>query len=159
MSGCVPWLVAAFLLCASLSHASNPDHAKALSLVPDEWATHWAAQSGNWSDPATWEDRTGDGIGDVPPAGAKSVIPVGITVTQDGDVDADTIRVDGVLQPAATGKYRLQVGTLVTAMGSSRLTLRGFRLVIGSSSRRRGGRSGRWGCDNQVANAGRREVC
>lgn len=113
----IAWLLWAFI---SLAHASPADDGKALSLVPDEWATHWAAQSGTWSDPATWE--TG-----VPNNNARVVIPIGCTVTQDVDsARLKTLRIDGVLQPADGATVTLTCETIVPTMSG--------RMVAGSST-------------------------
>ena len=74
------------------AHANMPS----LALVSLKAVTHRAVQSGDWSDPATWEN------GDVPTDWAKVHIPAGVDVRIDGTGGASvkTVRVDGTLSQA-----------------------------------------------------------
>lgn len=82
----------------------------ALALVPAEEATHRAVATGDWSDGATWAD------GVIPGAGAKVLIPEGVTVTVDGELapEIKTVRADGTLAFATDVNTELKVDTLVT---------------------------------------------
>jgi hypothetical protein len=84
------------------------DMAAVLALVPDAAVTATAAHSGNWSDPATWQNSA------VPTAGANVLIPAGATVTLDATTNPlHTVRVDGTLEAAPTQDTALFVDTLV----------------------------------------------
>ena len=87
----------------------HADHMAALALVPDGSATHTAAISGPWSDPATWR-------GPIPGDGARVVIPAGIDMTYDAASDARLawVRVDGCL--AVASGTRMMVDTIVVNM-------------------------------------------
>ena len=88
------------------AHANMPS----LALVSLKAVTHRAVQSGDWSDPATWEN------GDVPTDWAKVHIPAGVDVRIDGTGGASvkTVRVDGTLSFATDVDTTLKVDTLVT---------------------------------------------
>ncbi len=94
-------------------HASHPamtnEHQALLALVPEEEATHTAVNDGSWFDPNTWAN------GEVPPDGAKVVIPEGVTVVYDGEsaVSLFTVRVDGALEFATDQNTFMEVDTLV----------------------------------------------
>ncbi|MGQ0636454.1 MAG: G8 domain-containing protein [Planctomycetaceae bacterium] len=109
--------LALLLLIPSIAHASPADMGKALILVPDEQATHRAAETGLWSDPQTW--RNSDDEPGVPPADARIIIPANVSVTQDVDAKVLTLRVDGMFGPAEGATVTLGVGTFVTTMGST----------------------------------------
>ena len=54
-----------------------------LGLVAQTENTQFAIQSGDWSDPCTWEN------GKVPQSGAKLLIPKDIVVTVDTELEAE----------------------------------------------------------------------
>jgi hypothetical protein len=85
------------------------EHLALLALVPRHAATHIAATSGNWSDPATWQN------GLRPIDNANVLIPAGITITVDGQFAETlrTIRVDGVLRFSPTVNASLRADTTV----------------------------------------------
>ncbi|MEO0494472.1 MAG: G8 domain-containing protein [Actinomycetota bacterium] len=95
-----------------IHHASSIGigHHAALMLVAPELATHTAVQNGDWSDARTWG-------GEAPTAGARVVIPEGVTVTVDGVVDArlETVGVYGTLRVATDVDTHLWVDTIVSA--------------------------------------------
>jgi hypothetical protein len=94
---------------------------QALALVPDGAMTALAVQSGNWSDPNTWQNGT------VPDANANVLVPSQTTVTLDTTSNpVHTVRVDGTLQFAANVDTNLLVDTLVVNMAGS--------LVIGTAA-------------------------
>jgi G8 domain len=76
-------------------------------LTPQSKATVVATQSGNWSNPGTWD------VGP-PPRSARIVIPEGITVTVDGDLPEpyEWIRVEGSLRFAPNTNTSLTLETL-----------------------------------------------
>ncbi|HKA05699.1 MAG TPA: G8 domain-containing protein, partial [Gemmataceae bacterium] len=99
------------------------EHATALAMLPEKDATHRARESGDWSDPATWDNG-------VPTAGARAVIPEGVTVKLREELEPalDWIRVAGTLRFGATVNTRLRVATvLVTPTG---------RLQVGTAAER-----------------------
>lgn len=83
----------------------------AMGLVTNDLATHFVQQSGDWSDPAVWGDQG------IPGDGARVVIPMGMTVTVDGEIDAriKTIRVDmnATLRFATDRDTQLKVDSLI----------------------------------------------
>lgn len=83
----------------------------AMGLVTNDQATHFVQQSGDWSDPAVWGDQG------TPGDGARLVIPMGMTVTVDGEIDAriKTIRVDmnATLRFATDRDTQLNVDSLI----------------------------------------------
>jgi hypothetical protein len=85
------------------------EHLALLALVARHTATHIAAASGNWSDPATWQN------GIRPVDNANVLIPAGITVTVDGQFAETlrTVRVDGMLSFSPTVNTTLRVDTTV----------------------------------------------
>ena len=94
---------------------------QALALVPDSAVTARAVQTGNWSNPATWQN------GVVPAAGANVLIPSALSVTVDTTTSqVHTIRVDGTLQFATNVNTNLLVDTLVVNEDGS--------LVIGTAA-------------------------
>ncbi|MBJ7898457.1 MAG: RTX toxin [Cyanobacteria bacterium RI_101] len=80
-----------------------------LALVPTSAVTHQAVADGSWFDPNTWAD------GQIPPTGARVLIPEGIEVIYDGASDARifTLRVDGKLGFAPDQNTRILVDTFV----------------------------------------------
>ncbi|MDO5631980.1 MAG: G8 domain-containing protein [Paracoccus sp. (in: a-proteobacteria)] len=87
------------------------DHARLLALVPRAEATHVAIKNGDWFDPGTWYQ------GRIPDAGAKALIPEGISVHYNGvsDTSLFTVRVDGELSFATASDTRMVVDTLVVS--------------------------------------------
>ena len=83
----------------------HPEHMAAMKLVPSDQADH-VATSGNWSE--IWGQ-------DAPTSGDEVLIPKGVTVTVDGQFDAelDWIRVDGTLKFATDRDTALRVETIV----------------------------------------------
>ena len=79
------------------------------ALVDLKMVTAVAIQSGNWSDPDTWQNRA------VPATGANVWIMPGSSVQVDGQFPAalHTIRVSGTLQFATNTNTSLRVNTLV----------------------------------------------
>ncbi|RMH20703.1 MAG: hypothetical protein D6701_03540, partial [Gemmatimonadetes bacterium] len=102
-------------------HPTDPakmaEHAALMNLVRPEDATHVAVASGDWFDPATWG-------GSVPGAGARVLIPQGVSVDYTGVSDARlfTVRVDGELSFATQSDTRMVVDTLVVD-GTGRLEI------------------------------------
>jgi hypothetical protein len=82
---------------------------KAFDLVPHAAATHVAVGSGLWSNPATWRN------GLIPSAGAKVLIPIGMTVDFDAVMSSavKTLRIDGLLRFAADRNTQLKADTIV----------------------------------------------
>ncbi|QDT69920.1 G8 domain protein [Planctomycetes bacterium MalM25] len=102
----------------SLSHQAEID--AALSLVPVGDATHTVVASGNWRDDSVW-------LGGVKPtAGARVVVPSGLTLTVDSVIAEDifSLRLDGTLTFATDIDTQLRVETLVSTAAS--------RLVMGT---------------------------
>ena len=87
------------------------EHGQLLDLVPRSEATHIAIGNGDWFDPDTWYN------GEIPDAGAKVLIPKGVSVTYDGESDASlfTVRVDGELSFATDTDTKMVVDTFVVA--------------------------------------------
>lgn len=92
-------------------HQQAHAHPAAMALVSLDQATHTVVASGNWSDPSVWQDGT------LPTAGARIVIPEGMTLTVDGQIAEEfkTIRIDGTLQFATNVNTELRVDTLVSS--------------------------------------------
>lgn len=88
---------------------TSPTFHGALDLVPLEAVTHTVAQSGSWSNPATWTN------GQIPATGANIFIPAETVLTVDGDIAAriKTIRGDGTLRFDTTRNTTLRVDTIV----------------------------------------------
>ena len=86
---------------------SNP-----LDLLPMNEATHVVQQSGNWTNPETWQE------GNVPNSLAKVLIPNGKTLTIDTEIPTriKVIRNHGKLQFARTVNTALNVETIVQDM-------------------------------------------
>ncbi|MGB3617127.1 MAG: G8 domain-containing protein, partial [Catalinimonas sp.] len=108
------------LLCLALPAAlAAPNHGGMVhpalaDLMAHTKMTHQAQQSGNWTNPATWG-------GSLPPSGARVLIPMGVTVTVDGQITARLkhVRVDGKLRFATNKNTELRVETLATWPGST----------------------------------------
>ncbi len=98
-------------------HSDNPtlhnEHRAVMELVDYFDATYTAAKSGEWDDPATWEQ--GAVPGTEPENEARVVIPEEFTVTVDAvqQERIQTIRVDGVLAFDPTVNTQLMVDTIV----------------------------------------------
>ncbi|MEO1497007.1 MAG: cadherin-like domain-containing protein [Planctomycetota bacterium] len=92
------------------THTPGLEFQSVLNLVTDAQATHRVAQSGAWSDPTVWEN------GQLPGAGARIVIPDGLSVTVDSQLapEFETLRIDGTLRFATDVNTRLKVDTLVS---------------------------------------------
>lgn len=104
------------------SHKAT-EHGQLLDLVPRSEATHIAIGNGDWFDPDTWYN------GEIPDAGAKVLIPKGVSVKYDGVSDASlfTVRVDGELSFAHDTDTKMVVDTFVVAPSG--------RLEIGTEDR------------------------
>jgi Ca2+-binding RTX toxin-like protein len=102
-------------LTSLVPHADAPalqrEHLSLFQLVRYAQLTNYAVRSGAWSDPATWHG------GSVPAAGARVLIPAGVTVEVDGMIAARlaTVRVDGTLKFSLTRNSQLQVETVVVS--------------------------------------------
>lgn len=118
------------VLLAFDSHAALPhpddlskqaEHLAMLALVPESQASKVAVTSGNWTSTGTWG-------GAVPAAGARVLIPQGITVTVDAVLPSALkwIRINGTLNFATTVNTSLKVETIVVDPVGT--------LVIGSPS-------------------------
>lgn len=94
-------------------HADNDskrtEHISLFELVKYADVTHYAVQSGHWSNPATWHD------GVIPTEGARVLVPIGVEVTVDQILAPEiaTIRVDGTLSFATNKTTHLKVDTIV----------------------------------------------
>jgi Ca2+-binding RTX toxin-like protein len=101
------------LVSTIVPHADNDskrtEHLSLFELVKYTDVTHYAVQSGNWSNSATWHD------GVVPTEGARVLVPIGVEVTVDQILAPEiaTIRVDGTLSFATNVTTHLQVDTIV----------------------------------------------
>lgn len=94
------------------------EHFALLGLVSYTDVTHTAVASGDWSDPAVWQN------GIVPYDNAKVLIPEEISVEVDHQIDEpiQTVRVDGILSFATDVNSELMVDTMVvTAHGTFRM--------------------------------------
>jgi hypothetical protein len=98
--------------------AMSTEHMQLLNLVPRSDATHVAVSDGDWFDPNTWYE------GRIPDAGARVLIPEGVSVNYDGESDASlfTVRVDGELGFAHNVDTRMVVDTFVVS-ASGRLEI------------------------------------
>ncbi len=92
----------------SHQHAANP---AAMALISADQATNTVVASGNWSDPDVWEN------GARPEAGARIVIPQGVTLTVDSVISTEfkTIGIHGTLRFATDVNTQLRVDTIVSA--------------------------------------------
>ena len=88
-----------------------------LNLLAPGSETHSAVQSGDWSDPATWNS------GVLPDDGADVLIPQGITVTYDLNPSPRLhfLRIDGVLTWATDQDTTMYVDTIFNSPGSQLL--------------------------------------
>ncbi len=105
----------AVLLClSSLSYSATP-------LEVAGTATATAINSGDWSSDTTWD-------GSVPTSGARVLIPTGIAVTVDRQIDANykSIRIEGSLNFSTSQDTELRSEYIVSSVGG--------RLEIGSVS-------------------------
>ena len=91
--------------------AGHMAHPAAMALVSLDQATNTVVSSGNWSDPAVWQN------GAIPQAGARIVIPQGMTLTVDSVMETEfkTIGIHGTLNFATDVNTELQVDTIVSA--------------------------------------------
>ena len=82
-----------------------------LDLVPLNHVTHTAIQSGEWSNPDTWEN------GVIPPSNSKVLIGEGISVTYDIESDEriKTIRIDGEINFSTNNNTKLVIDTFVVS--------------------------------------------
>ena len=91
--------------------AKQNEHMAALNLVPHQAADFVSAETGDWSDPATWVSNS------VPTANAKVLIQHGHAVTFDATITPeaaiDTLRVDGALEFVHDLDTQLAVDTIV----------------------------------------------
>ncbi|MDC0936182.1 G8 domain-containing protein, partial [Pirellulales bacterium] len=87
------------------------EHLTLFQLVRYADVTHMAVASGDWSNPTTWQG------GNIPAAGAKVLIPLGVDVEVDGILGPEiaTIRVDGTLTFAETTNAELRVDTMIVS--------------------------------------------
>ena len=86
-------------------------HPAAMAFVSADQATHTVVASGNWSDRAVWENGT------LPTAGARIVIPQGLTLTVDSELPTEfkTMGIHGTLRFATDVNTELRVDTIVSA--------------------------------------------
>ncbi|MEO1417320.1 MAG: G8 domain-containing protein [Bacteroidota bacterium] len=103
------WLLSFTFFCAytSITIAQSP-----LDLLPVGQATDIVQNSGEWSNPSTWENHT------IPSEGAKIHIPMGLELTVDGEI-AERIKIirnDGKLKFATHTHTSLLVETIVQGM-------------------------------------------
>ena len=100
------------------SHPGDParaeEHCAALSLATPENATHSVVASGDWSNPAVWQN------GSLPTNGSHVYVPADLTLTVDSIVGEtiQTLRIDGTLRFDTAVDTELRVDTLVGAPGS-----------------------------------------
>jgi hypothetical protein len=90
--------------------SKHNEHQALLGLAPGQQADVIAQTSGRWLDPATWTD------GKLPEDGDRVLIPEGISVTIDGQVEhanLEWVRVDGRLAFAPHASTLLSVTTLL----------------------------------------------
>ena len=83
-----------------------------LDLLPTSNATHIVQNSGNWTDPGTWQSQS------VPDNLAKVWIPTGKTLTVDDEITTriKIIRIDGKLSFATATNTALNVETIIQSM-------------------------------------------
>ena len=69
-------------------------HPAAMALVSADQATNTVVASGDWSDPAVWENNS------LPQSGARIVVPQGLTLTVDSIMTTEfkTIGIEGTLR-------------------------------------------------------------
>ncbi|MEM6366299.1 MAG: G8 domain-containing protein, partial [Planctomycetota bacterium] len=101
-------------------HCSGHTHTNPamMALVTDAQATHVTVGTGNWSDPAVWQN------GVVPSHGARVVVGQGHTLTVDRvfNEELKTVRIDGTLKFATNVNTQLKVDTMVS-MACGRLEM------------------------------------
>lgn len=87
------------------------EHMQVLDLVDRAEATHVAIGDGDWFDPATWHE------GRIPDAGAKVLIPEGVSVLygQESDEALFSVRVDGELAFATDVNSKILLDTMVVS--------------------------------------------
>ena len=96
-----------------IPHAGDPlrqkEHLALFELVRYDEVTHTALISGDWSNPAIWENSN------VPTDGSRVLIPFGVEVTVDQVLDESpfSVRVDGTLSFATTVDTELRVDTII----------------------------------------------
>lgn len=113
-------------------HAMTQPIMPSMALVPLAQATHTAARTGLWSDPATWQGAQ------VPGEGARVVIPKDAAVTVDAVLapEIKTLRVDGMLDFRTDIDTELKVDTLVTSQsGTLRIGSADLPIDAGVSAR------------------------
>ncbi|HBE67333.1 MAG TPA: hypothetical protein DDW52_04215, partial [Planctomycetaceae bacterium] len=95
----------------SHSGQNHVGNGAAMALVSAEQATHRAVSTGNWSDPNVWENQL------LPTAGARILIPMGVTVTVDSVIATEfkTLGIHGTLKFATDVNTELRVDTIVSA--------------------------------------------
>jgi G8 domain-containing protein len=99
------------LATGTVGRARDPHpHRQPLSELDASEASHVAVRSGDWSDPETWSAVE-------PTAGARVVIPRGVTVTVTAPVAAplEWVRVDGRLDFSPVDSSQLTVSTMLVA--------------------------------------------
>ena len=100
-------------------HGDNPtkqkEHLTLFELVRYDQVTHTALSSGDWSNPAIWEN------GILPSNDSRVLIPHGIEVTVDGVISAQpfSVRIDGTLSFATNVNTQLSADTIIGSAGSS----------------------------------------
>jgi hypothetical protein len=102
---------------AAFSQTPQADMNRGLALFPTAQATCKAMQSGNWSDPATWDDPATVAI--EPPPGADGFvwIPPDMCIVQ--DVDSPRLKklfIEGCLSPQPNSSVTLTCETIGTSM-------------------------------------------
>ncbi len=104
------------------SAAMQREHLALFQLVRYEDVTHQTVNSGNWSDPATWQN------GIVPDATARVLVALGTHLRVDRVLPESvfSVRVDGTLSFATTVDTELRVDTIVVSPTG--------RLEIGTAS-------------------------
>ncbi|MBL8850559.1 MAG: G8 domain-containing protein [Planctomycetaceae bacterium] len=96
------------LFCSTVSAAHIGEN-----LCPPTSATYQAVQSGSWQDAATWKPG-------IPPAGARVLIPSGMTVTNHGrTADVSWIHVAGTLTVCDHCDTQINVHTVYVPMGGA----------------------------------------
>ncbi len=87
----------------------NTEHLAMLAIVPESSATSVVANSGNWSNPSTWNGGT------LPASGARILIPAGKSLTVDNVLTARIkwIRVNGTLNFSPLVNTELKVETII----------------------------------------------
>ena len=96
---------------ATNAHVHQHAHPAAMALISADQATNTVVASGNWSDPAVWQN------GSLPAAGARIVIPQNMTLTVDSVIPTEfkTIGIHGTLRFATDANTELRVDTIVSA--------------------------------------------